>query len=40
LLAKYPLKVKTLNSTVYEYYNPDIKAESKPVELVVAGKEK
>ncbi len=35
LLAKYPLKAKTPKSTVYEYYNPDVKAEAKPVELAV-----
>jgi uncharacterized protein YfaS (alpha-2-macroglobulin family) len=36
LLAKYPLKAKTPKSTVYEYYNPDVKAEAKPVELAVS----
>jgi uncharacterized protein YfaS (alpha-2-macroglobulin family) len=35
LLAKYPLKAKTPKSTTYEYYNPEIKAEAKPVQLVV-----
>jgi len=38
LLAKYPLKVKTAKSTVYEYYDPDSRGESKPVELTVAKK--
>jgi len=36
LLAKYPLKAKTPKSVVYEYYNPDIKAEAKPIQLVVS----
>jgi len=36
LLAKYPLKAKTPKSTVYEYYNPEVKAEAKPIQLVVS----
>ena len=36
LLAKYPLKVKTAKSIVYEYYNPDVRAESNPVQLIVS----
>ncbi len=35
LLAKYPLKAQTQKSVVYEYYNPDIRAESQPVALTV-----
>jgi uncharacterized protein YfaS (alpha-2-macroglobulin family) len=35
LLAKYPLKAKTAITTVYEYYNPASRGESKPVELQV-----
>ena len=35
LRAKYPLKAKTLKSTVYEYYNPDIKDVASPQEIVV-----
>jgi uncharacterized protein YfaS (alpha-2-macroglobulin family) len=35
LLAKYPLKAKTPKSTVYEYYNPDVKAEAQPLQLEV-----
>jgi len=35
LQAKYPLKVSTPRSRVYEYYNPDVKGESKPVTLRV-----
>ncbi len=38
LLAKYPLKAKTTQSTVYEYYDPDSRAETNPVELSVVGK--
>ncbi|MEX2666370.1 hypothetical protein [Candidatus Uabimicrobium amorphum] len=30
LKAKYPLKAKTPKSTAYEYYSPDVRAESKP----------
>lgn len=36
--AKYPIRAKTPKSTVYEYYSPNIKADSKPVELVVTEK--
>ncbi|MHC4867969.1 MAG: hypothetical protein ACYTEX_28185 [Planctomycetota bacterium] len=36
LLAKYPLKAKTPKSIVYEYYNPDVRAEAQPIELVVS----
>ncbi len=35
LLAKYPLKAKTPASAVYEYYNPKIRANVKPIELTV-----
>ena len=35
LLAKYPLKAKTPKSVAYEYYNPDIRTEDAPIELVV-----
>lgn len=36
LLARYPLKAKTPKSAVYEYYNPDVRAEDEPVQLTVA----
>jgi alpha-2-macroglobulin-like protein len=36
LLAKYPLKAKTPKSSAYEYYNPEIRSEDVPVEIVVA----
>jgi len=36
LVAKYPLRAKTPKSAVYEYYNPDVRAEAKPVQLVIA----
>jgi len=36
LLAKYPLKAKTPKSATYEYYNPEIRAEAEPVQLVVS----
>ena len=35
LLAKYPLRAKTTKSAVYEYYNPSVRAETEPVELIV-----
>lgn len=38
LKPKYPIKVKTPESTCYEYYNPDNKARTKPVELEVTEK--
>jgi 5-hydroxyisourate hydrolase-like protein (transthyretin family) len=37
LRAKYPLRVATPPSAVYEYYQPQNRAQSKPVELQVAG---
>ena len=36
LLAKYPLKAKTPKSVAYEYYNPEVRTESEPIQLVVA----
>jgi uncharacterized protein YfaS (alpha-2-macroglobulin family) len=36
LLAKYPLRAKTPKSAVYEYYNPEIRSEAKPIQLVVS----
>ncbi|NPV48472.1 MAG: hypothetical protein HPY69_16150 [Armatimonadetes bacterium] len=35
LKAKYPLKAQTPKSTVYEYYNPDRRAEATPVSITV-----
>jgi hypothetical protein len=35
LLAKYPLRAKTGRSVIYEYYNPQCRAEIEPVELTV-----
>jgi 5-hydroxyisourate hydrolase-like protein (transthyretin family) len=37
LRAKYPLRVQTPPSAVYEYYQPQNRAQSRPVELQVAG---
>ena len=37
LRAKFPVKAKTPKSAVYEYYNPAVKHESQPQELVVSG---
>ncbi len=35
LKARFPIRAKTLRSTVYEYYNPDTRGVAVPVELVV-----
>jgi len=35
LVARYPIRAKTPESTVYEYYTPDIRAVSAPQELIV-----
>jgi len=35
LRAKSPIKAATPSSTVYRYYNPEIKATAKPVNLEV-----
>ena len=35
LKAKFPLRAKTVQSKVYEYYNPEIEAISPPVEITV-----
>ncbi len=35
LKAKHPVKVKTPRSRVYEYYQPEVKAEARPVQLTV-----
>ncbi len=40
LLAKFPLKAQTPASAVYEYYNPKIRAETRPLQLTVAEPEK
>jgi hypothetical protein len=35
LRAKYPIRAKTFASKVYEYYDPDVQAVAKPVQLEV-----
>jgi hypothetical protein len=35
LRAKYPIRAKTFQSRVYEYYDPDVNAVARPVELEV-----
>jgi hypothetical protein len=37
LRPKYPLRVQTLPSAVYEYYQPNNRAQSKPVTLQALG---
>jgi uncharacterized protein YfaS (alpha-2-macroglobulin family) len=38
LRAKYPIKARTFQSRVYEYYNPDVNAVARPVQLEVRKK--
>jgi uncharacterized protein YfaS (alpha-2-macroglobulin family) len=33
--AKFPVKVKTPSSSVYQYYEPDVRDATKPVEIIV-----
>jgi alpha-2-macroglobulin-like protein len=40
LRAKYPLRVQTPPSAVYEYYQPQNRAQTKPVELRVAARKR
>lgn len=35
LRPKYPIRAKTPKTTAYEYYSPDRKGESRPVEIEV-----
>jgi hypothetical protein len=35
LRAKYPIRARTFQSRVYEYYNPDVNAVARPVQLEV-----
>lgn len=35
LRAKYPIRTRTFQSRVYEYYNPDVRSVARPVALVV-----
>jgi uncharacterized protein YfaS (alpha-2-macroglobulin family) len=38
LQAKYPIRARTFRSRVYEYYDPDVHAEARPIELQVKGR--
>jgi len=38
LRAKYPIRARTFQSKVYEYYDPDVNAVARPVQLEVKGK--
>jgi hypothetical protein len=38
LREKYPIKARTFQSRVYEYYNPDVNAVARPVQLEVRKK--
>jgi A-macroglobulin TED domain/Alpha-2-macroglobulin family/A-macroglobulin receptor binding domain/MG2 domain/Alpha-2-macroglobulin bait region domain/Carboxypeptidase regulatory-like domain/Macroglobulin domain MG3 len=37
LRAKYPIRAKTFESRVYEYYDPDVNSVARPVQLEVRG---
>jgi uncharacterized protein YfaS (alpha-2-macroglobulin family) len=37
LRAKYPIRARTFQSRVYEYYDPDVNATARPVQLEVSG---
>jgi hypothetical protein len=36
LRAKYPIRARTFQSRVYEYYDPDVSSVAKPVQLEVS----
>jgi hypothetical protein len=38
LRAKYPIRAHTLQSRLYEYYDPDVSATAKPIKLEVDGR--
>ena len=38
LRAKYPIRARTFQSRVYEYYDPEVNSVARPVELEVRGK--
>jgi uncharacterized protein YfaS (alpha-2-macroglobulin family) len=38
LRAKYPIRARTFQSRVYEYYDPDVSSLARPVELEVRGR--
>ena len=38
LRAKYPIRARTFESRVYEYYDPEISSVARPVELEVSGR--
>jgi hypothetical protein len=38
LRAKYPIRARTFASRVYEYYDPDVHAIARPVQLIVNGR--
>ena len=38
LRAKYPIRARTFQSRVYEYYDPDVNSTARPVQLEVRGR--
>ena len=38
LRAKYPIRARTFPSKVYEYYEPEVNAVARPVQLEVRGR--
>src|SRR5258708_27296305 len=35
LRAKYPIRTRTFQSRIYEYYNPEVKSVARPVEMEI-----
>jgi hypothetical protein len=35
LQAKFPLRAQAPHSSMYDYYNPNVQGESKPIQFVV-----
>ena len=38
LRAKYPIRAKTFQSRVYEYYDPEVSSMTRPIQLEVRAK--
>jgi hypothetical protein len=38
LRAKYPIRAQTFQSRVYEYYDPEVSATARPVQLEVTAR--
>lgn len=40
LRAKYPIRARTFQSRIYEYYQPEVNSIAKPVQLEIYAKER